>query len=232
MDTNKICCYDFESGSKIATRTQPIQLSAVMIDPVKLEVVKNSIFDTYIQAIEDIDECDKLDIDLVQQEALDVNHITWEQIRGGVSLEQAFKSFREYVGSYAKTKRNWDQPIRAGFNIINFDNKIIDRLCLQYGAWDDKWCTQTLFHPIHMYDMMTMVRFYTEGQNFQSVSFDAIREWWGINKEHAHNSKKDVLDNAYGIIKFLKLFRSQYPKIKWQECFTKENELIAKAMAE
>jgi inhibitor of KinA sporulation pathway (predicted exonuclease) len=231
MDGVPICCFDFETGSKSPLKTQPIQLSAVMIDSIRLEVIEDSIFDTYIQAIEDPDECECLEIDLVQDEALNVNHITWEQIRGGVGLKQAWTNFTEYVSSYAKKKGDWDKPIRAGYNIVNFDNKIVDRLCVQYGPWDETWCTQKIFHPIHQYDMMMIVRQMTEGQNFRSVSMDKVREWWGINPEYAHNSKKDVLDNAFGIIKFLKLYRSQFGKIKWEKCFERENELIAKAMA-
>lgn len=230
MLKNRLCVFDFETGSKSAATTQPIQLSAVMIDPIKLEIIKDSIFDCYIQAIEDHDECEKLEIDMIQDEALAANHITWEQIRGGVGLEQAFTNFKEYVGSYADSKKIWDQPIKAGFNNVNFDNVIIDRLCMQYGPWDDTYHTQKLFQPQYDYDMMQWIRAMTEGQNFRSISFDSVRSWWGINPEFAHNSKKDVLDNAFGIIKFLKMFRSQFSKIKWEGCFDRENELIKELM--
>lgn len=225
-----MCCLDFESGSRNPTKTQPLQLSAVMIDSIKLEIIDNSIFDTYIKAIEDVDECEALEIDVVQDEALAVNHITWEQIRNGVSLEQAWKNFCEYVGGYCKDKNQWNAPIRAGYNIVNFDNKIVDRLCLKYSPWDETYCTQKLFHPLHNYDAMQIIRFYTEGQKFRSISLDSVRKWLNIDSSFAHNSKKDVLDTAFIIIKFLKLFRSQFTKIKWENSFEKENVIIKELM--
>jgi len=230
MKTNKIACYDFETGSRNAKRTQPIQLSCVMIDAVKLEIIENSIFDCYIKAEEDPARCSELGIDLVQDEALEVNKITWEQIRGGLSLQQTWRNFYDYTSSYAETKRNWHQPIAAGFNIIKFDNVITDRLCELYGPWDETYETQKIFHPTLVRDVYQDIDRWTEGQNFKSISMDAVRDWMGINPEFAHNSKKDVLDCAYIIIKFLKLYRHQYPKIKFEHCFDVENALIADMM--
>ncbi len=230
MNDNKIAVFDFETGGLNPLRCQPIQLSCVMIDGIKLEVIDDSIFDTYIKAEEDPDKCAELGIDLVSQEALDKNKITWDQIRGGVALPEAWGNFSTYTLAYAKTKRNWHQPIRAGFNTVNFDNKIVDRMCEIHGPWDSTYFSQKIFHPSINIDVMHDVYRWTEGQNFKSISFDSVREWMGINPEHAHNSKKDVLDCAYLIIKFLRLYRHLYSKIKFEDCFQAENELIAAAM--
>lgn len=230
MITNKIACFDFETGSKNPLNTQPLQLSCVMIDSIKLEVIDGSIFNTYIKPVEDIEECKKLGLAPIEQEALDVNKIKLEDLKNAPSLESAWKNYVEYISSYGKTKNQWDQPIRGGYNIVNFDNKIIDRLCEKYGPWDNTWCTQKLHHPIHNIDAMHDIYRWTEGQNFKSISMDSVRKWLGIDSENAHNAKKDVLDCAYLIIKFLRLYRFQYPKINFENSFIRENEEVKRIM--
>jgi exonuclease I len=230
MKTNKICCYDFETGGKNPNTCQPIQLSAVMIDAVKLEVIPNSLFDTYIKAVEDPTECEKAGIQLVQDEALEVNKITWEQIRGGLSLEQAWKNFGAYTLAYANSKRNWDQPYSSGFNVIKFDDIITTRMCKLYGPWDEKDDRQKIFHPSVVRDVYSDMDRWTEGQNFKSIGMDATRDWMGIDKKDAHNSKKDVLDTAYILIKFMKLYRYMFSKVKFEDSFDVENALIAEMM--
>jgi DNA polymerase III epsilon subunit-like protein len=202
-----------------------------MIDPVKLEIIPNSIFNSYIRAEEDPDICEKLEIDEIQQEALDVNGISLEQIRSAPSLEEVWGSFREYVKGYSKTTNQWDAPIRAGYNIYNFDNKIIDRLCVQYGDWDYKFGAQKLFHPIHNIDVMTDIWRWTENTSMRSISMDNVRKWLGIDTDGAHNAKNDILVTAFLVIKFLNLYRYHYNFTKFTtESFKKENEIIKALM--
>ena len=218
---------DFESCSKKATTTQPIQLCAIAIDPIKLEIKDNGIWHSYIRAIEDPEECKRLGVDPIEDEALAVNGITMEQIRSAPSLDVVWADHVGFVKSYGV---GWDAPIRAGYNCENFDHKIDERLCRLYGQWDEKWDTQKLFHPIHTIDIMRDVFRWTYRNNPRSVSMDTTRKALGISTDMAHNAIKDCLDGAMLFIKYMKLYNHFTTKVKWEDSFAKENEDIARLL--
>ena len=219
--------YDYETCSKSPRTTQPLQLCAIAIDPIKLEIKENGIWQSYIRAVEDPEECAKLGVDTVQEEALAVNGITWEQIRSAPSLDVVWADYVNFIKSYGT---GWDAPIRVSFNGTNFDSKIDDRLCKLYGQWDDKWDTQKLFHPIHHVDVMHDVYRWTYRNNPRSVSMDTTRKALGISTEMAHNAIKDCLDGAMLFIKYMKLYNHFTTKVKWEDSFAKENEDIARLL--
>lgn len=219
--------YDYESCSKKAVTTQPIQLCAIAIDPIKLEIKENGIWHSYIRAVEDPEECARLGVDTIQDEALAVNGITMEQIRSAPSLDVVWADYVNFVKGYGA---GWNAPIRAGFNNCNFDAKIDDRLCKLYGQWDNVWGTQKLYHPIHTMDIMHDVFRWTYRNNPRSVSMDTTRKNLGISDKIAHNAIKDCLDGAMLLIKYLRLYNSFTTKVKWENSFEKENEEIARLM--
>ena len=49
MIYNKICVFDFETDGKNPYECSPVQLSAVMIDPIRLEIIPNSKFNAYLR---------------------------------------------------------------------------------------------------------------------------------------------------------------------------------------
>ena len=49
MNNNKICVFDFETDGSDPTECSPVQLSSVIVDPVKLEIVKDSEFNIYLK---------------------------------------------------------------------------------------------------------------------------------------------------------------------------------------
>lgn len=226
MNKNIIICYDFETGSRNPLTTQPLQLGAVAIDPRTLTVIEGSTFNTFIKPELNEDKCKELGIDTLQQEALDVNNITIDDLKDAPSLEIVWMNFTKYVEQFKVGKSNWDNPIPCGYNINNFDNKIIYRLCEKFGPFDKNYGTQGIFHPIHHYDVMNDVWRWTESKNFRSISMDSIREWMGIKKDGAHNAIKDVLDTAFLAIKFLKLYRRYVPNIVFENSFKNENDII------
>lgn len=226
MNTNTIIVYDWETGSRDPEKTQPLQLSAVAIDPRTLTIIENSIFNSYIAAEFDEAKCLELGIDPIQDEALAVNKITKEKLIDAPSLEIVWNTYVKYVQQFKTGKSSWGNPISCGYNNANFDNKICARLCRKYGPWDEKWCTQNLYHPIHTMDIMHDMWRWTESRNMNSISMDSIREWMGIDSSNAHNAVKDVLDTAYLAIKLLNLYRHYTNKVKFEDSFAKENVTI------
>ena len=195
-----------------------------MIEPRKLTIVPNSLFNSEIKPIFDDAEAIKLGLDPLEEEALIKTHKTREQLALAPDLPQVWNAFVEYINRYQTKKGNtWNSPIKAGFNIINFDNPIIDRMCEKYGPWDKTWATQNLFHPLHNIDLMQEFWKVTENiriNNTNSISLDNIRDWLEMDKNGSHDAKNDVLDCAELVIRFLKLHRKLYTGIPCIHCRT------------
>jgi DNA polymerase III epsilon subunit-like protein len=91
-----------------------------------------------------------------------------------------------------------------------------------FGPWDDKRQEETLFYPRDSVDLLRIIWMWTENiPEIKSLSMDAIREWLGISTEGAHDARKDVVDGAKVLIKFLKLHRTYAPKIKFKDSCAK-----------
>lgn len=69
-------------------------------------------------------------------------------------------------------------------------------------------------------------------KNVRSFSMDKMREKFGIDTTHAHNSVKDCLDGLFLLIKFIKLQRGIHSKMKdkFDNSFKEENKVIAGLM--
>lgn len=222
MILNYIACYDFETGSKNKDKTQITQISCVMIEPRKLNIINGSLFNIDVKPILDDKEAEKLGLDPVEDEALSITHKTRESLSKGIPIKEAWTLFEEYTKKYYVGKGgDWDKPIRAGFNIMNFDNPITDRMCRSYSVWDETWNSQRMFHPLHNIDLMNLFFALNNGiktNYFNSVSLDSIRDWLGMSQDGAHDAKNDVLDCAELIIRMLKMFRKLHEGLECQSC--------------
>lgn len=97
---------------------------------------------------------------------------------------------------------------------------IIDRLCREFGPYDEKSNRQKLFHQIYKVDLMDNLFMWTEGDpTIKSISMDSMRERMGISKENAHDALQDVKDTANILIKFMKTHRTVYRNLKIEKAF-------------
>jgi DNA polymerase III epsilon subunit-like protein len=231
MITNNICVYDFETGSKNKNKCQPLQLAAVMVDPIKCQIIENSVFAKYIKPLSDEDAIKK-GYDPIEDEALKVNKIELKDLENAPELATVWTNFREYISIYRdpKSKNSWGSPIRSGFNNVNFDDVIIDRLCTEYGPWDDKWGNQNLFHPTHRFDMFHDISRWTSHLRINqsnSISMDSVRAWLGIKSNgFAHNAVRDAFDTAHILIKMLKLYKGVSKNVTFENSFASINDEI------
>jgi DNA polymerase III alpha subunit (gram-positive type) len=203
INVNNYIVFDFETGG-LDTETCPLlELAAVAIDAKSLDVIPNSTFHSFIKPNKDEEK-------LISKEALDKNKISPSDWENSPYLPDVWKSFVKYVQQYnVPGKKFMNQPIACGQNIINFDMKIIERLCKKYGQWDSKWCNQTLFYNMIKFDTLNLMFTYFEGcqDGPEKYGMDSLRKYFGISAEGAHRADKDVFDTAEIMCRFLKFQR-------------------------
>jgi len=227
MLTKKICVFDFETDGSDPEVCSPVQLSAVIIDPIKLEIIPDSSFNAYFKPeVMEKDPSYEYTTDILDfhsrvkgcsQEEV---YKTWQNYP---SQEISWNSFVSYMDKYhcggRKKKSVFTAPIAAGYNIPRFDLKIINRLSNKFKNIEAKENISSLFYPRDTLDIMNLIFYWFESFDLKSYSLDNIREYLGISKEGAHDATKDVMDCAKILIRFLRLHRSMVSKIKFKGSF-------------
>jgi hypothetical protein len=235
MNNNKICVFDFETDGIDPTVCSPVQLSAVIVDPHKLEIVKNSEFNIYLKP-EKLEKAKSVTID--NHPYTDSDILEWHGKVKGVDKSEilnswmeypdaklSWKQFMDYLDSYhlfrtGGKKTKFSAPIASGYNIMSFDMKIIDRLAKKHGGYDNKGKANSIFHPRDKIDIMNLVyiwfRFIPE---IKSISLDNVRGYLGVDATNAHDAVKDVKDCADILIRFLKLHKNFASKVQFKDSF-------------
>lgn len=223
----KICVFDFETDGSNPDKCSPVQIAAVIVDPIKLEIVKDSEFNINLKpsALEDNQEYDYGDSDVLDFHAK-VRGCAKEQILDSWKMyqkqDQGWKMFVSYLDMYhtrSDKKSCFTAPIAAGYNINRFDLRIVDRLSVKFNNLNKEGRT-SLFYPRDVLDLMNIMFYWFENsQDLKSYALDNVREYFGISKDGAHDALKDVQDTANLLIRFLKLHRSVASKIKFKGSF-------------
>ena len=226
-NNQKICVFDFETDGKDPNVCSPVQLAAIMVDPVKLEIIPNSEFNISIKplALEKDKDYAYEDSDILDFHA---------RVRGSTKAEilkswhaypdqdTSWKMFVSYLEMYhlrSDKKSCFTAPIAAGYNINRFDMKIVERLSKKYKNVNKEGAS-SLFYPRDIIDIMNLIFYWFEGSNdLKSYSLDNLRDYLSISKEGAHDALKDVKDCADILIRFLRLHRSMFGKIKFKGSF-------------
>jgi len=232
MLTKKICVFDFETDGSDPDVCSPVQIAAIIIDPIRLEIVDNSEFNiTCKPEVMEKNPEYKYDTDIIDFHAK-VRGCSQEEIyaqwRTYTSQEIAWNSFVSYLEKYhcgnRKKKNLFSAPIAAGYNINRFDMKIINRLSEKYNNIETKEKKSNLFYPRDVLDIMNLVFYWFENiSEIKSYSLDTIRDYLGISKDGAHDALKDVKDCAEILIRFIRLHRNLGSKIKFKGSFNEQN---------
>lgn len=231
INYNKICVFDFETDGSDPSKCSPVQIAAVMVDPIHLEIIEGSEFNiNFKPEVLENTENYKYETDILefhskvkgcsQEEVLK----SWYQYP---KQDHAWKLFVNYLDKYhtrSSKKSQFSAPIAAGYNIYRFDLHIIDRLSKKYGNVNKENRTD-LFFPRDVVDAMNLVFYWFEHNNdLKNYTLDTLRDYFGIDKEGAHDAIKDVKDTAEIIIRFMKLHRNIGQKIKFKNSFAKTND--------
>jgi len=213
-----IIVFDFETGGRNPLRCQPTQIAAIALDGRNFRLKGE--FNSMMRPIIDDDEAIAAGVDPIEEGALKVTGQTRSKLARAPLPKGVWKKFCNFVNKYNWKGTPYFAPIPAGFNILGYDMHIVNRLCKEYGPWDDKRQSQKLFHQIYKIDVMDDVWLWTEGDpNVKSISMDALRERMGLSKENAHDALQDVKDTANIFIKLQKSRRAVYRNMKFDKAF-------------
>jgi len=208
INYNKICVFDFETDGSDPKSCSPVQIAAVIIDPLKLEIVPNSEFNIFFKPevlANDEDyqyTTDILDFHAkVRGSSKEAILAEWKKYP---SQDQSWKLFTNYLTmhhSRSSKKSQFSAPIAAGYNINKEDRSDI-------------------FYPRDVLDIMNLVFYWFENNSdLKNLSLDTLRDYLGINKEGAHDALKDVKDCAEILVRFMRLHRNLGNKIKFKDSF-------------
>lgn len=232
MNKNKICVFDMETDGSDPSVCSPVQLAAVIIDPINLEIIKGSEFNINFmpevleQNSEHVYTTDILDFhSKVKGCSKDDILNSWKAYP---KQNQAWDMFVNYLDKYhsrSSKKSQFSAPLAAGYNINRFDLVIVDRLSNKYKNLNKEGRTD-LFYPRDVLDVINLVYYWFENNDdIKSLSLDNLRDYFGISKDGAHDAMKDVYDTASILIRFLKLHRNLSEKIKFKGAF-KDSVLV------
>lgn len=218
-----IIVFDFETGGRNPHRCQPTQIAAIALDGRNFKL--KGTFNSLIRPIIDDQKAIELGLDPLEEEALKITRKTREELSTAPLPKAVWKKFTTFVEKYNWKGTTFFAPIPCGFNIIGYDMHIVNRLCKEYGPWDEDRRQQKLFHQIYKIDVMDDVWLWTEGDpNIKSISMDSLRERMGLSNENAHDALQDVKDTANIFIKLQKSRRAVYRNMKFEKAFA-DNEL-------
>jgi exonuclease I len=226
INYNKICVFDFETDGTDPSQCSPVQMAAIMVDPINLSIIPDSEFNIYFkpEVLENNDKytytTDILDFHAKVKGCAAADILkSWYQYP---KQQHSWNMFTEYLQKYhtrSSKKSQFTAPIAAGYNIYRFDLHIVDRLSKKYNNVN-KENKSDLFYPRDVVDLMNLVFYWFEHNNdIKSYTLDSVRDYFGISKDNAHDAIKDVKDTAEILIRFLKLHRSLSNKIKFKDSF-------------
>lgn len=208
INTNIIICFDFETNA--LENAYPLEIAALAIDPRSLEIIPNEKFTTLCKPPSNV---------IIEDKALEINHIKREDIEKAPLLEVVWPQFVDWVAKFNKKKNKWEAPIAMGMNIKSFDLPIAYRM-------NELFCKKkqdtVLFNTFKIIDLLDIILLWFENSNeLTNSKLDTLREYFGLSKNGSHRALKDVEDTAAIAIRFLKFHRSLMSsgKVKFKDAF-------------
>jgi DNA polymerase III epsilon subunit-like protein len=129
VNRQDIIFLDFETTGINPYTCQPTELAAVVIDGRRLTIREDSVFTSLIKPEFDEDKCAALNLDPMSEEAARKTGISLDMLKDAPEPSVVWENFKQYVKRWNPSGSKWNAPIKAGFNIVNYDAVIIDRLC-------------------------------------------------------------------------------------------------------
>lgn len=215
----RIMVADIETDSTDPDTCEMVQLSALIIDPNKLEVIPDSEFDIYI-CPGDINKEDYISLhkDTLNFHAKNRNMNIKDLLddwRKGIDTKTAVNSFVQYLNKWNPKKSFTNNFIFAGAN-PEFDLTILKRYFKEFNLnlKTHFWLRDTTNVQHHAF-------MWLEQTNDPPLDYkmDTLRSYFGIPDLNAHNSLQDVRDEAALLIRFLKLYKAMAKKVKFRDAF-------------
>lgn len=216
-----------ETDGSDPDKCSPVQIAAIIVDPIKLEIIPNSEFNVNLkpEAMSQnpsykYEDSDVLDFhSKVRGCSKDEILKSWQSYQDQKNGWEMFVSYLNMYHRSSSKKSCFSAPIAAGYNINRFDLRIIERLSKKYGNLN-KESRSDLFYPRDVIDVMNVLFYWFEYNNeLKNYTLDNLRDYLGISKDGAHDALKDVKDTAEIMMRFLKLHRKLGEKVKFKGSF-------------
>lgn len=231
MNDKFFILYDFETtndasgnGRPNPLKDEPVQLTALIIHPRKLDLVPGGKFSTFIQPPDGLTPHPESVAWHAKVKKTTPEEVLkkWKEAPPQKQVWQSFKTFLDKYHSEGGRKSIFTAPIRVGHNIIDYDNVIWQRLCERYKMLD-KEGKQNLVMNQRNIDLMhmTFVWFENNMDCEDKYNMDWLREYLGMSSENAHDSEKDCYDCAEYFIRMMKLHRYVAEKTTFKGSFRK-----------
>lgn len=211
---NSILVYDFETTSVDPHTCQPVQIAAVPINSRTLDIKSHEGFVSDIRPT----DFDAIDRDNVKWHANN-RKCTEEEIleswRKAPTIDVVMANFFKYVDKYNWKQNRWGAPIRAGHNIISYDDIILTRVSKEL-----KLPGLNAFAPRDYIDTLNVAFMWFESlPEPKKYNMQDLREFFAFSekaKAGAHDALQDCIDVAELTVRFLKLTRAVAPKVKFK----------------
>ena len=139
VNYNKICVFDFETDGTNPEECSPVQIAAVMVDPINLNIIANSEFNcNFKPEVMEQDPNYEYKTDILDFHAkvkgCSKNEV-YAEWQNYPKQQIAWNMFVDYLDKYhtrTSKKSQFSAPIAAGYNIYRFDLPIINRLSKKY----------------------------------------------------------------------------------------------------
>lgn len=225
INNKPIAVFDFETVSKIAETTEPIEFACIVYNPRTLEPYPDGEFHS--------------DMKCLDESKIDPETLKWhcnlrgktedemlERWRSGPDPELVWKNFANFLKRWNSSKgtSTYNAPIPCGYNIYGFDLLIVDRLCKRYGLVD-KNGKQCLFNQFHVIDILHNIIFpwFENTGELTNYKFDTVRDFFGIESKGAHEALYDVQEEAEVYIRFQQFIRKLSKPEKFKGAFRNVN---------
>jgi inhibitor of KinA sporulation pathway (predicted exonuclease) len=137
------------------------------------------------------------DESMLEPQALAVNKKTVEEIQKAPSVRQVWADFTAFIDRFNPRGSPYNAPIMCGYNIDGFDAIIVDRLCKEFGPWDEKRQQQKLFNQFMRYDLARQMWQFNESVEYlPNIKLDTVRQHMGISNVGGHDALQDCRTTA------------------------------------
>lgn len=220
MNNSYFAVYDFESDSADPTTTEPVEISIKIVHPRSLKVVDSFNSMMCPPDFKGMDDNEYIDghKSTIEWHAKTLNKSVKEVLQSWLDAppqDIVWSNIVRFVEKYHKNGKvsKYNCPIPVGYNIINFDEIICQRL-------KEKYSTKYLFSSVFKVDLMhTVFNWFENSQDIEKYNFDTMRDYLGIDTDGAHTAINDVAVFAELFIKFTKLTRRTAEQVAFAGSF-------------
>lgn len=227
MNYNHYCIFDYETGGLDTQTCQLTQICAIMINPRTLRIEPNGIFNSEIQPIFEEEKAIAAGWSPVDDKALEITKKTKAKLMEAPPFKTVWDKYLQFHKKFNPTRSTYKAPIAVGYNIINFDIPITDRICIKYGpTYKDR---PSLLNIMQRYDVYNMFGSYTENDpSVTSMKLIDCAKWMGIDvsEDLLHDAFMDVKICANIFVKLMHLKRETAKQTDFSKAFAGKELMI------